>query len=88
MHPSIYRRPKTIAEAKRMFADAESAAFLSGGHTLLPAMKLRLASPSDVIDLGAIDELQGITPPETTAPETTEATTEATTESTTESTTA
>ena len=60
MHPSIYRRPKTVAEAKRMFAEAENASFLSGGHTLLPAMKLRLASPSDLIDLGAIPELRGI----------------------------
>ena len=60
MHPSIYRRPKTIAEAKRMFAEAESASFLSGGHTLLPAMKLRLASPSELIDLAAIPELRGI----------------------------
>jgi len=60
MHPSRYRRPKTLAEAKRMFADAESASFLSGGHTLLPAMKLRLASPSDLIDLGSIAELRGI----------------------------
>ena len=60
MHPSTYRRPKTVAEAKRMFADAENASFLSGGHTLLPAMKLRLANPSDLIDLGAIPELYGI----------------------------
>jgi carbon-monoxide dehydrogenase medium subunit len=60
MYPSKYRRPKTVAEAKRMFADAESASFLSGGHTLLPAMKLRLASPSDLIDLAGIPELRGI----------------------------
>jgi len=60
MYPTIYRRPKTLAEAKRIFADAESASFLSGGHTLLPALKLRLASPSDLIDLGAIPELRGI----------------------------
>jgi carbon-monoxide dehydrogenase medium subunit len=60
MYPTTYRRPKTLAEAKRMFADAENASFLSGGHTLLPAMKLRLASPSDLIDLGAIPELRGI----------------------------
>jgi carbon-monoxide dehydrogenase medium subunit len=43
-----------------MFAEAENASFLSGGHTLLPALKLRLASPSDLIDLGAIHELRGI----------------------------
>jgi carbon-monoxide dehydrogenase medium subunit len=60
MYPTTYRRPKTLAEAKRMFADAENASFLSGGHTLLPAMKLRLASPSALIDLGNIPELRGI----------------------------
>jgi aerobic carbon-monoxide dehydrogenase medium subunit len=60
MYPTNYRRPKTLDEAKRMFAEGESAAFLSGGHTLLPAMKLRLASPSDLIDLGAIPELRGV----------------------------
>lgn len=60
MYPTTYRRPKTLAEAKQMFADAESASFLSGGHTLLPALKLRLANPSDLIDLGAIPELRGI----------------------------
>jgi carbon-monoxide dehydrogenase medium subunit len=60
MYPTIYRRPKTLAEAKQMFAEAENASFLSGGHTLLPALKLRLASPSDLIDLGAIPELRGI----------------------------
>jgi carbon-monoxide dehydrogenase medium subunit len=60
MYPTAYRRPKTLAEAKRLFAESENASFLSGGHTLLPAMKLRLASPSDLIDLGAIPELSGI----------------------------
>lgn len=60
MYPTIYRRPKTLAEARKMFAEAENASFLSGGHTLLPAMKLRLASPSELIDLGAIPELHGI----------------------------
>jgi carbon-monoxide dehydrogenase medium subunit len=60
MYATTYRRPKSLAEAKRMFAEAENASFLSGGHTLLPTMKLRLASPSDLIDLGAIAELHGI----------------------------
>jgi aerobic carbon-monoxide dehydrogenase medium subunit len=60
MYPTTYRRPKTLAEAKQMFAEAENATFLSGGHTLLPALKLRLASPSDLIDLGGIPELSGI----------------------------
>lgn len=60
MYPTKYRRPKSLAEARSLFADCENASFLSGGHTLLPALKLRLASPSDLIDLGAIPELRGI----------------------------
>jgi aerobic carbon-monoxide dehydrogenase medium subunit len=60
MYRTNYRRPRTLAEAQQMFAEAENASFLSGGHTLLPALKLRLASPSDLIDLGAIPELRGI----------------------------
>jgi carbon-monoxide dehydrogenase medium subunit len=60
MYPTTYRRPRTLPEAKRMFGGCENASFLSGGHTLLPALKLRLASPSDLIDLGAIPDLRGI----------------------------
>jgi len=60
MDTTHYRRPKTLAEARAAFGASTDAAFLSGGHTLLPAMKLRLTSPSDLIDLGAIPELRGI----------------------------
>ncbi|MGA7198862.1 FAD binding domain-containing protein, partial [Roseiarcus sp.] len=38
----------------------EDARPLSGGHSLIPMMKLRLAKPSDLVDLGAIAELKGI----------------------------
>jgi len=60
MYPFAYHRPKTLAQAKEMFAAGADATFLSGGHTLLPTMKQRLASPSDLIDLTAIAELRGI----------------------------
>ena len=60
MYPTKYRRPQSLADAARMFGECENASFLSGGHTLLPALKLRLANPSDLIDLGAIPELRGI----------------------------
>jgi len=60
MYPFAYRRPKTLAQAKQMFAEGADATFLSGGHTLLPTMKQRLASPSDLIDLTAIPEMRGI----------------------------
>ena len=56
-----YHRPKSIAEAVALLSDlGEDARPLSGGHSLIPMMKLRLAKPSDLVDLGAIAELKGI----------------------------
>ena len=56
--PFDYFRPSTVREAvllaQRYGGEAK---FLSGGHTLLPLMKLRLASPKYLIDLGGISEL-------------------------------
>src|SRR6185437_6673750 len=60
MYPFTYHRPKDVAEAKRLFGQGADATFLSGGHTLLPALKQHLAAPSDVIDLSALPELKGI----------------------------
>jgi len=60
MRPARYLQPRTLAEAQRLFGECANPSFLSGGHSLLPALKLRLASPSDLIDLGAIAELSGI----------------------------
>jgi carbon-monoxide dehydrogenase medium subunit len=55
-----YHRPKTIAEAIKLLHDVKDARVLAGGHSLLPAMKLRLASPAALIDIGRIGELSGI----------------------------
>jgi xanthine dehydrogenase iron-sulfur cluster and FAD-binding subunit A len=60
MYPFTYHRPTNLAEAKHLFQTATEASFLSGGHTLLPALKQRLAAPSDVVDLWGMAELQGI----------------------------
>jgi carbon-monoxide dehydrogenase medium subunit len=60
MYPFTYRRPTSVADAVKMFAASDDPAFLSGGHTLLPTLKARLAAPSDVIDLTALPELRGI----------------------------
>jgi carbon-monoxide dehydrogenase medium subunit len=60
MYPVRYRRPETLDGALRFHAEAEDAAYLSGGHTLLPTLKQRLARPSDLIDLTRISELHGI----------------------------
>lgn len=55
-----YHRPATLAEATQLLASNEDAKILAGGHSLLPMMKLRLATPSVVIDIGRLDELRGI----------------------------
>jgi aerobic carbon-monoxide dehydrogenase medium subunit len=60
MVPSRYHRPNKLSEAAKLFADADDAAYLSGGHTLLPVMKQRLARPSDLIDLSSLSELKGV----------------------------
>lgn len=57
-----YHRPASLAEALVRLAEAgEGAKLLSGGHSLLPMMKLRLAAPATLIDIAALPELRGIT---------------------------
>jgi aerobic carbon-monoxide dehydrogenase medium subunit len=60
MYETIYHRPSSIDEAAAMFAKGSESKYLAGGHTLIPVMKQRLASPSDVIDLASIKDLVGI----------------------------
>jgi carbon-monoxide dehydrogenase medium subunit len=59
--PFSYHRPKTIAEATALLAEhGEGARVLAGGQSLIPMMKLRLAAPEHLVDLGGITELKGI----------------------------
>jgi carbon-monoxide dehydrogenase medium subunit len=60
MYETTYHRPASIDEAVALFAKGTESKYLAGGHTLIPVMKQRLASPSDVIDLGKIKDLVGI----------------------------
>ncbi|WP_436637169.1 FAD binding domain-containing protein [Microbaculum sp. FT89] len=60
MYPFNYHRPATVRKAAGLLAKMEDAKVLAGGHTLLPTMKQRLASPSDIVDLGGIEGLAGI----------------------------
>jgi aerobic carbon-monoxide dehydrogenase medium subunit len=53
-----YRRVKSVAEAQSLFYGCEDPEYLAGGQTLIPAMKQRLANPSDLIDLSALSELK------------------------------
>ena len=60
MYQFTYHRPASLADAEKLFNGADDPKFLGGGQTLIPTLKQRLASPSDVIDLAAIRELSGI----------------------------
>lgn len=56
-----YLRPRTIEETVGLLAKhGEDARLLAGGHSLLPAMKLRLAQPKVLVDLGRISDLRAI----------------------------
>ncbi|HTO81687.1 MAG TPA: FAD binding domain-containing protein, partial [Methylomirabilota bacterium] len=56
-----YHRPKSVAEAVSLLADlGPDARPLAGGHSLIPMMKLRLAVPEHLIDLGRLGELRGV----------------------------
>ena len=56
-----YHRPKSLAEAVGLLADlGEEARPLAGGHSLIPMMKLRLASPQHLVDLAGIGDLKGV----------------------------
>lgn len=60
MYDFNYHRPASLAEAKELFGSADDGAYLAGGMTLIPTLKQRLASPSDLIDLGGLSELNSI----------------------------
>lgn len=60
MYAFDYHRPASVRQAAGLLGTIEDAKILAGGHTLLPTMKQRLASPAALVDLGAIPELKGI----------------------------
>lgn len=55
-----YHRATSVAEAVKLLQDNEDAKLLAGGHSLIPAMKLRLAQPSLLVDIGRIPALNEI----------------------------
>jgi carbon-monoxide dehydrogenase medium subunit len=62
MYPTsfAYHRPSTLAEAAALLQAEPEARILAGGHSLLPAMKLRLSTPAALVDLAAVPGLSGI----------------------------
>lgn len=59
MYAFTFERPSSVADAAKQAA-AGGTKLLAGGQTLLASMKLRLASPEKLVDLGGIAELAGI----------------------------
>ena len=56
-----YYRAGSVAEAHELLAAHPGAKLLAGGHSLIPLLKLRLATPAAVVDIGRVGELRGIT---------------------------
>jgi len=55
-----YHAPSSVSEAVHLLTTLPDAKLLAGGHSLLPLIKLRLVTPSHLIDLGGIDGLRGV----------------------------
>ncbi len=60
MYEFKYHRPATVRQAANLLIKNEDAKVIAGGHTLLPVMKQRLASPPHLVDLSHIEGLDGI----------------------------
>jgi aerobic carbon-monoxide dehydrogenase medium subunit len=59
--PFSYHRPQTVADAVKLLASlGDEARPLAGGHSLVPMMKLRLATPAHLVDLHGIADLRGV----------------------------
>jgi carbon-monoxide dehydrogenase medium subunit len=55
-----YHRPKSLADAQALLKKSPDAKLLAGGQTLIATMKMRLANPSDLIDISGLKELNYI----------------------------
>jgi aerobic carbon-monoxide dehydrogenase medium subunit len=60
MHAFNYYKATSVADATARLAASTDSRLLAGGQTLIAAMKMRLSTPADVIDLAGIAELRGI----------------------------
>ena len=60
MYEFKYQRPNSVRQAVNMLAKDPEAKVLAGGHSILPVMKLRLAKPTQLLDIGRIEGLNTI----------------------------
>ena len=61
MYEFNYHKPTNLEDVASLLGANEEAKLVAGGMTLIPTLKLRLAKPSDLVDLAAIPSLRGIT---------------------------
>jgi len=60
MYSVNYHRASSVADAAKLQKKSDDAKYVSGGMTLIPAMKSRLAAPSDLVDLSKIADMKGV----------------------------
>ena len=60
MYNFNYHRPSSVEEAVQLLSGASEGTLMGGGMTLIPVLKQRLANPSDVVDIGGISGLSGV----------------------------
>src|SRR4051794_23507083 len=60
MYEFKYHRPATVRQAANLLAKNEDAKVIAGGHTLVPVMKQRLASPPHLVDISHVEGLDAI----------------------------
>ena len=60
MYAFNFKSPSSLDEAVDMLSNSDDGLLLAGGHTLIPTLKQRLSSASDVIELSGVAELRGV----------------------------
>ena len=55
-----YHAPTSVEEVVTLLASSDEVKILAGGQSLIPVLKLRLAAPEVIVDLGRVDSLRGI----------------------------
>jgi len=60
MYEFTYHKASSVADAAAKVSSADDGVLMAGGMTLIPTLKQRLAMPSDVVDLGGVGDLAGI----------------------------
>jgi carbon-monoxide dehydrogenase medium subunit len=60
MYQTMYVRAGSLAEAQNLLRDNPEAKLISGGQTLVPTLRQRLARPSHLVDIAHLEELRGI----------------------------